>query len=128
MKNKDVTMEDSKYDAICFEKIIKTLNDVGIKTEIINKDEYGFSRTIDFKVYEIEYRIVWFINESTLYIGGGVRAAQIPFKYIYIDRTYPLFGGNKSVAFSYVKNKKESIFDREFPFGCFRIPIEINNK
>lgn len=104
---------------------IEFLEKLNIKTEKINVDKYGFSREISFKVYDIDYRIVWFVNQSTLYVGNGNRAACLPFKYIYLDMCYPLIGGNRSIGFSYTKFKKESIFDREYPYEVFRIPIEL---
>lgn len=107
------------------EEIVKFLNKNGVDARLLNPDDSGFSRIIHFRIYEIEYRIIWFINQSTLQIGTSKRAACIPFKYIYIDETFPLVGGNKSIGFSYTKNKKKSIFDREYPYEIFRIPLEL---
>jgi|GEM_PF-4326398 len=115
----------SNDQAIKWDELISFLNKFGIKTEIIDIDKYGFSRTIEFKVYEITYRIIWFINESTLMIGTGDRASQILFKYIYFDGTFPLIEGNKSLGFSYVKFERENIFDRLYPYEVFRIPLDI---
>lgn len=117
--------DEKVYDAIGREEIIEFLNKIGIKANLVDENEHGFSRTISFTVYEIEYRIVWFINNSTLYIGNNKRAACIPFKYMYLDTTFPLVGGNRSIGFSYTKLKKESMFDRSFPYEVFRIPIEL---
>ena len=111
--------------AVGFDEIIEALNKLGIKNEIVNVDKYGFSRTIQFKVYDTIYRIIWFVNQSTLTIGEGKRPAQIPFKYIYYDNTFPLVDGNKSLGFSFVKFEKKSIFDRQFPYEVFRIPLEL---
>lgn len=112
--------------AIGFDEIIEALNKLGIENELVNKDKYGFSRTIQFKIYDITYRIIWFVNQSTLTIGEGKRPAQIPFKYIYFDNTFPLIDGNKSLGFSFVKFEKKSIFDRQFPYEVFRIPLELS--
>ena len=112
--------------AVGFDEIIEALNKLGIENELVNKDKYGFSRTIQFKVYDITYRIIWFVNQSTLTIGEGKRPAQIPFKYIYFDNTFPLIDGNKSLGFSFVKFEKKSMFDRQFPFEVFRIPLELS--
>lgn len=100
-------------------------NGVNVNAELVDLDNYGFSRTIAFTVYGIEYRIVWFQNESTLQIGAHKRAARIPFKYMYLDECFPLVGGNKSIGFAYTKLEKTSVFDREYPYEVFRIPIEI---
>ena len=107
------------------EEIIKLLEKSGIKTEYINKDKHDYSRTIDFKVYGIDYRIVWFCNHSTLEIGTCIRPACIPFKYCYFDTSYPLVGGNKSVGFSYKKYEQKNRFDRVYPYEVFRIPVEL---
>lgn len=107
------------------EQMCEFLNKHGIKTTMINPADTGYSRTIQFKVYEVDYRIVWFINESTLQIGSGDRPAQIPFKYIYFDTTFPLVKDNKSIGFSYVKNEVKGWFDWEFPYEVFRLPLEL---
>lgn len=104
---------------IQLEEITKLLESVGIKPGV---SDY---RSIKFSVYGINYRIVWYCNQSQLLIGDSDRAAVIPFKYMYVDRTFPLIGGNKSIGFAYTKAKRETIFDREFPYECFRIPVEI---
>ena len=125
-KTIETPMTADQLLAVGFDEIIETLNKLGIKNEIVNKDKYGFSRTIQFKVYDITYRIIWFVNQSTLTIGEGKRPAQIPFKYIYFDNTFPLIDGNKSLGFSFVKFEKKSIFDRQFPYEVFRIPLELS--
>lgn len=107
------------------ETFLNFLNNNGVKAELVDFDKYGFSRTIGFNVYGIEYRIVWFVNESTLQVGTHKRAARISFKYMYFDRCFPLIGGNKSIGFSYVKLEKKSMFDREYPYEVFRLPVEL---
>lgn len=106
------------------DEIIKFLNDLGIETQLLGNDD-SYKRTIAFKVYGIDYRIVWFVNQCTLEVGAHDRSAKLPFNYMYLDTTYPLVGGNKSIGFSYHKLERESIWDREYPFEVFRIPIEI---
>ena len=107
------------------EDMTEFLKKQGVEATLINTDEYGYSRTIEFSIYSITYRVVWFCNESTLRIGTGDRAAQIPFKYIYLDTTFPLIKGNKSIGFSYTKKKCTGIADREYPYEVFRVPLEI---
>lgn len=107
------------------EEIKELLNRHGVETEYTDIDNHGFSRRIAFKVYDIDYKIVWFCNQSTLEIGHGKRPACIPFKYVYFDNTYPLINGNKSIGFSYSKKEKTSRFDRVYPYEVFRIPLEI---
>ena len=121
-------MSEKNYTAIGFEGIIEFLNLNRIKNAIVDKDEMGHSRTISFTVYGVEYRIEWYCNQSTLLIGSHSRAARIPFKYIYLDRTFPLVKANRSMGFSYVKKEKQSIFDREFPYEVFRIPLELESE
>ena len=61
-KSIETPMTAGQLLAVGFDEIIETLNKLGIKNEIVNKDKYGFSRTIQFKVYDITYRIIWFVN------------------------------------------------------------------
>lgn len=84
-----------------------------------------FSREIEFKVYDRVYRIVWYANESTLYIGKDKRSPFIKFKYLTINDTMPIVGGNKNLQFSYEKFEKKSIFDKEYPYHTFRIPLAL---
>ena len=98
------------------EEIIEFLDRVGVKAILVNHDDFGFSRKIKFTIYGIDYYITWFSNQSTLSIGDNKRAAQIPFKYIGLDDTYPLVDGNRSIEFSY---------EYPFPYHTFRIPLEI---
>lgn len=108
------------------EEIIDFLKSIGIEVELINVDKYGFSREIKFKIYDVIYVIKWWVNQSYLHIGEHERSAQIPFKYIYFDTTYPLIDGNRSIGFSDIKLERKSMFDREYPFGVFRIPIDLS--
>jgi hypothetical protein len=107
------------------EELLNFLNTHGVKAELVDFDKYGFSRTIAFNVYGIDYRIEWYVNQSTLEVGTHRRSAKLPFKYVYFDNTYPLVGGNKSIGFAYEKFERKSMFDRLYPFEVFRIPIEI---
>ena len=115
-------MKGCPYDNAIAEATFKI-----IKTEFINVDRYGFSREIKFTVYDQIYVIVWWVNQSYLHVGNHERSAQIPFKYLYLDTTFPLIGGNKSLAFADEKIERKSIFDREYPFASFRIPIELKS-
>jgi len=132
-EHKNVTeIKSSKPDngtspvlAAGLEELLNFLNNHGVKAELVDLDKYGFSRTIAFNVYSIDYRIEWYVNHSTLEVGAHRRSAKLPFKYIYFDDTYPLVGGNKSIGFAYEKFERKSIFDRLYPFEVFRIPIEI---
>lgn len=104
---------------------IEFLEALGIATKLHNPQPDRFCRKIVFSVEGCEYLILWYVNESTLHIGTHERAARIPFQYIFLDNTYPLPNGNRSIAFSYVKHKQESVFDRQFPYEVFRIPLPI---
>lgn len=105
--------------------IVDFLNSHGVNATVFGLESNSYAREIRFSVYGIDYIIIWFVNQSTLYIGEGERAASIPFKHIYLDECFPIAGGNKSIGFAYVKNEKHSMFDREFPYEVFRIPLEI---
>jgi len=119
---------ENGFDPIGREELLEFLNNHGVNAQFINIDNVGFSRTIAFTVYGINYEIEWYCNESTLKIGNHPRSARIPFRYVYYDTTYPLVIDNKSIGFAYEKFKRESIFDREFRYEVFRIPIEIKQE
>lgn len=106
-----------------FDNLIKFLNSNGIETELVNKDEHGYSRTIEFVVDEQVYNIVWYNNESKLKIGNSPRSPFVMFKYIYFNSTMPIVGGNENLGFSYTKKVKTNMFDYEFNYSDFRIPL-----
>jgi hypothetical protein len=112
------------FQAVGLEELFDFLTKAGVNPKYTGAEDYGFSRVIEFKVYDITYRCIWFKNETTLRIGLGERAACIPFRYIFIDDCFPLVGGNLSIGFSYTKNERASILDREYPYEVFRIPLE----
>ena len=108
------------------EELKEFFDNLNIKSNWVNPDKYGFSRVLEFKIYDITYQIVWFVNESTILIGKHKRAARITFRFVYLNRTYPLIGGNKCIGFAYTrKEKPEAIVEREYPDECFKIPIEM---
>ncbi len=107
------------------EEMVLFLEGLGLNVDDNNIDNEIFCREIKFSVYGIDYKITWYKNESTLKIGSGNRPACIPFRYMYLDTTFPIIEGNRSIGFSYVKNKKTSAFDREYPYEILRIPLEV---
>jgi len=109
-------------EAITIEEIKSLLFEYNIETKESPKTD-DFDRKIEFRINEIDYSIIWFVNHSTLQIGNSNRLAQIPFRFMYFDNTFPLVGGNRSIAFCYDKFKKEFFSDREYPFASFRIPF-----
>lgn len=63
---------------------------VAEKTKLItdlktDPDKYGFNRTFEFDTRGKHYKIVWFTNVSTLYIGEF----ELKFDSICIDGCYP---------------------------------------
>ena len=109
------------------DEMVEFLENLGVKTELLNSGDNYFKRDIQFYINGIRYVINWFVNESTLRIGEGDRRACIPFRYMYYDTTYPLINGNKSIGFSYTKNEKSNMFDRMYPYEILRIPLEVEN-
>ncbi len=103
-------------ESITMEEIIRILEENSIATVKARVDDYGFSRTIKFSVYDTDFYIRWYQNESTLEIGDNKRCPEIKFKYIGLDTTYPLVDGNRSLEFSY---------EYPFPYHTFRIPLEL---
>lgn len=127
MASKEKFVDCTQVDGI--ELIINFLKTIGIDAFQKEVDETAnFNRTIFFTIYNVEYQIEWYVNQSTLIIGNKNRSARLPFKYIYLDDCFPLVFENLSIGFSYTKNQKQSIFDREFPYENFRIPLEKNFK
>ncbi len=115
---------EQKNNPIGLDEILDLLKKNNIKAKLVDFDNYGFSRTIAFSVYEIDYRIVWFKNQSNLMIGNHKRSPIIPFRYMCLDNTFPLVEKNRSIAFYYKKENK-GFLKNEHPFESFRIPIEI---
>jgi len=112
-------------EPITLGQIESFFKEMNINYEYVNIDKYGFSRCIQFTIYTQTYTIEWYKNQSTLFVGINRNIApQIPFRYIYFDRTYPHVNGNKTIGFTQFKHKKESFFDTEYPYEAFRIPIE----
>lgn len=104
------------------ENIVKFLQSHNIDSEYVNFDG-TYSRTIEFVVNEQTYQIVWYNNESSLRIGTHKRSPHIAFKHIYFDNCLPIVGGNENLGFSYTKKEVASMFDREFNYQDFRIPL-----
>lgn len=112
-------------ESIKWDEVLKFFNDLGIKTEIININENGFSREILFTIYNIEYVIEWWVNISYLKIGNHNRAAKYPFKHILLNTTYPLVGKNECISFIPKLLEKKSIFEIGHEFEVLYIPTEI---
>jgi len=106
-------------------EIVEFLNNIGIEAHQEELPDNVFNRLIHFSIYGIDYKIIWYSNQSTLQIGENIRPAQIPFRYIYLDETFPLIGGNVSIGFAYKKNEVKSIIDRPFQYDLLRIPLEL---
>ena len=100
------------------DSIIEKLNRFNIEWDFEEPDSAEiFRRTVIFIINDQHYKIVWFCNESTVSIGVKDRAALLPFKYVYIDNTFPLRGGNISLGFAYEH------CDGRFNYNCLRIPL-----
>lgn len=107
------------------DEMIEFLENNGIKITRVPEVDGHYDRTIEFHIYNLKYTISWYVNQSKLYIGDGGRCAFIPFRYLFLDLCYPIAGANLSIGFSQTKKEKVNMFDREYPFECFRIPLEI---
>ena len=105
------------------ENIVEFLKSHNIESKYVDFDKYNYSRTIEFIVNEQTYQIYWFNNESKLKIGTHERAGFVKFKYIYFDNCFPIVGGNDNLGFSYIKKEKENMFDSEFNYYDFRLPL-----
>ena len=113
-------------DICTIEEIKSTLESVGVKHKMVNIDKHGFSRTVAFSVYGIVYRIEWYKNVSNVMVYTGSRSARYPFRYIEVDRCFPLVGGNVSLCFSY--DKEKFLGKEKCPYDSFRIPVEITTE
>lgn len=109
-----------------FEKLQEFLIVCGIGVEKVNPNSYGYSRTLEFTIDGQIYNIVWFQNESKLKIGKSDRAPFIMFKNVFLDTTFPLFGGNKCLSFAFNVKNNIGMFDSPYNYSDFKIPLEIN--
>lgn len=115
---------DLNNDPEGLEKLYQFLKDIGVSAVFEKpKDDLTLARVIGIFVDNEEYQIIWYKNECTLKLGLGARSPLYKFRYVYLDTTFPLVGGNKSIGFSYTKNEPKSPFDRLFPYESFRIPF-----
>ena len=117
---KKVSLSTCTLDGL--ENIVEFLQSHNIDSEYVNFDG-TYSRTIEFVVNEQTYQIVWYNNESSLRIGTHKRASCVAFKHIYFDRCHPFVGGNENLGFSYTKKEVNSMFDQEFNYQDFHIPL-----
>ena len=107
------------------EALIKFLELNGIEVKLVDYNEYDFSRTLEFMVYDQVYNILWFQNESVLKIGNSKRSPQVTFKHVFFNTTYPLIGGNKCLTFS-MDVVRCPVFGKTNTHSDFKIPLEIN--
>lgn len=96
-----------------------------IKVEdIIETPGFVFNRKVKFMINDTKYVITWYVNESTITIGESNRSPRYTFKHVWFDTTFPLVGGNKSLAFSHDILEGENIrYGNKQPYDSFRIPI-----
>ena len=62
------------------EKIVESLGG-----SLINIDKHGFSREFQFKKFGVEYRVIWYRNQSTLICGD----LRVMFNKAEISNTWP---------------------------------------
>jgi hypothetical protein len=94
------------YDSISMEQIIDTLEFAGVRTSFPDGDEC-LNRTILFTVCGVDYKIVWYCNQSTLSTQSP-RSWQYPFHWVRFDSCYPMVGGNNNLTFS--KDKQADFY------------------
>lgn len=123
---RDFTRPIDKETPFSREQITDVLTKVGINWEF--EPDESYQRCIKFSVYGIKYKIIWLINESTLYIGEGDRAPQVTFRYLEFNRTYQLFQENKSLVFHYYKYVSTGLFTSPYEHHAFRIPLELTER
>jgi len=114
-------MKIIKADSI--EKIISFLSEIGIDAQMINLDNYGFSRTLIFKIDNRDYFIQWFTNQSYLKLNNEFSAPNMPFKYIQWDAYSPNEIHKYHLIFSDVTEVASFTNSDKVPFGSFRIPF-----
>lgn len=115
--NLEVTGDDSK------EKLITFLETYGLQVSLVDTTEYGYSRTLQFTLHDQIYQIEWYTNESKLRVGTHKRGAFVMFKYIYFDTCMPIIGGNDNLVFTHSKTEKRNIFECEYKYSDFRLPL-----
>ncbi len=60
--------------------------------KLIDLDKHGFSRTFQFTAEGIDYKVVWFKNQSTLHKDG----LQVMFHHADVSNTWPSPSGSKN--------------------------------
>lgn len=81
------------------ERLVSFLYDLGIDVEYIQRDpQTNYSRTIRFTINNRVYCVLWFNNESKLYIGSQVVPSKpsIVFRYVHLNTSRPIGGGFKN--------------------------------
>jgi len=78
-----------------------------------------YDRDIYFTISNTKYKITWFHNESTLYIGGEDTSPLIPFKYMELNTTFPT--RHNHLKFSYRITGEG--FLRGLAYDSFYIPL-----
>ena len=102
------------------ENIIECFKQNKIKYRLIvaHKEEF-FKRQINFKINNMKYIIIYYANESTLYINDK-NGALVKFKYIGIDTNYP----TKEWYLEFGYNKEKGwMGEDKITYDSFRIPL-----
>ena len=112
-----MVVELKNGNADTFDEIITMIKKLEIKTKLVKIDKSGFSRTIEFFVFDTRYRIKWYNNLCSLLIGDGDDNKKPFFKFtkMYLDTTWPTVGGNRCLGFCNDLNRS---------LDAFRIPIK----
>lgn len=76
--------------SITFTEIIEFLNQHNIENKVVNHDEFGFSRHIQFIVNNKKYLIEWCVEHSTLFLGEYESSPFTHFTRIIYNATSPI--------------------------------------
>lgn len=93
--------------SITFEQAQKSLDNIKIPYEMLDTDEYGFSRVFKFNILGVDYYINWWSNIS--YLSVGCRYANsFPFTKIAKAPNHPSFIN----AIAFCMRGKEDFHDK----------------
>jgi hypothetical protein len=112
------------------EKIIEFLEKQGIKTKYEQSEGTYFNRVIEFEIEDTVYFIEWWINQSYFKLKNEFSSPNLPFKHIAINPNSPTTKHKLQLCFfdEEPQGDKDSMFYSPIPFGCMKIPFNINPK
>lgn len=93
--------------SITLEQVVKSLENINVAYEMVEVDEYGFSRVFKFEILGITYYICWWSNISYLSVGSKY-GNSVSFTKIAKADTHPMY--KRAIAFC--MKGREDFYDK----------------